>query len=223
MSQEQRLPAPAAVVFDLDGTLVDTVETRIEAWMSVFAEEGLAADRLQVAGLIGADGRRLARDVAARDGQTLTDERAEAIDRRSGEIYEDLNRDPRPLPGARAALDALDGRGIRWAIATSSRAGQVGTSVASLRLAHEPMIVDGSHVEHAKPQPDLLLYAASTLHLPPERCWYVGDATWDMIAAVSAGMLPVGVPTGATGRAELVEAGARVVIGSLANLDELLA
>jgi HAD superfamily hydrolase (TIGR01509 family) len=222
MSEQELRPPPAAVIFDLDGTLVDTVETRIAAWMSTLAEAGIAADRLQVAGLIGADGRHLARQVAASAGEQLADERAEAIDERSGEIYEQLNRDPQPLPGAREALQALDARGIRWAIATSSRAAQVGASVAALRLPQEPMIVDGSHVEHAKPQPDLLLYAASTLGLPPERCWYVGDATWDMIAAVAAGMLPVGVPTGATGRAELTEAGARVVIGSLEHLAALL-
>jgi HAD superfamily hydrolase (TIGR01509 family) len=223
MPEQERRPPPAAVVFDLDGTLVDTVETRIESWMAVFAEEGVAADRLQVAGLIGADGRHLAREVASRAGEQLDDQRAEAIDERSGEIYERLNLDPQPLPGAREALAALDARGLRWAIATSSRAAQVGASVAALRLAHEPMIVDGSHVEHAKPQPDLLLYAASILELPPERCWYVGDATWDMIAAVAAGMLPIGVPTGATGRAELAEAGARVVIASLTDLGDLLA
>jgi HAD superfamily hydrolase (TIGR01509 family) len=221
-TSDSELPVPAAIVFDLDGTLVDTVETRIRAWMAVFEEERIPADRLEVAGLIGADGRRVARDVAARAGEQLDDGRAEAIDKRSGEIYEQLNHDPIPLPGVHDALAALDARGVQWAIATSSRAEQVGTSVAALGLDHRPMIVDGSHVDHAKPEPDLLLYAASTLGVPPERCWYVGDSTWDMMAATAASMVGVGVPTGAVGRAELEEAGARTVIASLDRLVELL-
>lgn len=221
-SSDSELPVPAAIIFDLDGTLVDTVETRIHAWLAVFEEERIRADRLDVAGLIGADGRRVARDIAARAGKQLDDDRAEAIDRRSGEIYEQLNRDPQPLPGVHDALEELDRRGLRWAIATSSRAEQVGTSVAALGLDQQPMIVDGSHVEHAKPEPDLLLYAASTLGVPAERCWYVGDSTWDMMAATAAGMVGVGVPSGAVGRAELEEAGARTVIPSLDRLVELL-
>lgn len=216
------LPKPAAVIFDLDGTLVDTVENRIRAWMAVFGEEQIDADRLEVAGMIGADGRRLARDIASRAGVEIDDERAEAIDRRSGEIYEQLNTAPRPLPGAHDALEALDDRGITWAIATSSRAEQVGASVAALELDHQPTIVDGSHVDEAKPEPDLLLYAASVLAVLPERCWYVGDSTWDMMAATAAGMTAIGVPTGAIGRAELEESGARAVVGSLDRLLDLL-
>ncbi|HET8587735.1 MAG TPA: HAD family hydrolase [Candidatus Limnocylindria bacterium] len=219
---DSELPLPAAIVFDLDGTLVDTVETRIHAWMAVFEEERIRADRLEVAGLIGADGRRVAREIAERAGEQLADARAEEIDRRAGEIYEELNRDPIPLPGVHDALAALDARGVRWAIATSSRAEQVGTSVAALDLDQQPMIVDGSHVDHAKPEPDLLLYAASTLGVPAERCWYVGDSTWDMMAATAAGMVGIGVPTGAIGRAELEEAGARCVIASLDRLRDLL-
>jgi HAD superfamily hydrolase (TIGR01509 family) len=217
-----RLPVASAWIFDLDGTLVDTVETRIRAWLALFDEAGIAADRGEVAALIGADGKRLARAVAVAAGTELSDERAEALDRRSGEIYETLNTDPRPLPGAAELLAQLERRGIRWAIATSSRREQVGTSVAALRLAAQPTIVDGSHVEHAKPAPDLLLQAAAALKLPATACWYVGDATWDMRAAVAAAMVPIGVTTGAAAAEILRAAGARVVVGALADLLPLL-
>jgi HAD superfamily hydrolase (TIGR01509 family) len=216
------LPRPSACIFDLDGTLVDTVETRIRAWLALFDEAGIAADRGEVAALIGADGKRLARAVAAAAGLDLDDERAEALDQRSGEIYGMLNADPRPLPGVADLLEELERRAIRWAIATSSRREQVGTSVEALRLSSPPTIVDGSHVEHAKPAPDLLLQAAAALRLPPTSCWYVGDATWDMRAALAAGMVPVGVTTGAADAGVLRAAGARAVVGRLADLVPLL-
>jgi HAD superfamily hydrolase (TIGR01509 family) len=219
MSTPHSLPHPDAVMLDLDGTLVDTVETRIRAWLTVFAEFEIAAEHGQVAPLIGSDGRFLARSVAEDAGVTLADGLDEAIDRRSGEIYEGLNRAPRPLPGVRGFLSSLEEAGVRWAIATSSRREQVGTSVAALGLDHDPTIVDGSHVEHAKPEPDLLLLAARELGVQADRCWYVGDSTWDMQAAVKAGMVAVAVTAGAAVSADqLRDAGARLVVQDLGTL-----
>jgi phosphoglycolate phosphatase len=123
------------------------------------------------------------------------------------------------LPGATALLARLIRDEVTWAIATSSRREQVAASIAALDLPAEPRIVDGSHVEHAKPAPDLLLLAARELGVGPERCWYVGDATWDMRAAVAAGMEAIAVLAGSgVDEAALRDAGARVV---LATLDDL--
>ena len=217
------LPAPDAVIFDLDGTLVDTVATRIRAWLAAFAEAGIPADRRRVAELIGSDGRRLAREVAHEAERDLDDAGSEEVDRRAGEIYGELNRDPRPLPGARSALEALDSRGIRWAIATSSRPEQVATSVAALGLSHPPTLVDGGRVEHAKPAPDLLLVAAEDLGAAPSGCWVVGDATWDGLAGVAAGMVVIGVTAGAAvDAAALREAGAALVLETLEEFPGLL-
>ena len=212
------LPRPAAVIFDLDGTLVDTVETRILAWLRVFEEEKIPADRGHVAALIGSDGRRLAREVADAAGITLQVGRDEAIDARCGAIFAELNAHPRPLPGVGDLLARLEGARVPWAIATSSRREQVATSVEALALDRQPLIVDGSHVEHAKPAPDLLLLAAQELHADPPTCWYVGDATWDMLAASAAGMVPIGVTSGAADSGTLLGAGARWVIASLGDL-----
>jgi HAD superfamily hydrolase (TIGR01509 family) len=211
-------PRPAAVIFDLDGTLVDTVEARIAAWLAIFDEQGIPADRGHVAALIGADGRRLAREVAAAGGITLEHGRDEAIDARCGEIFAELNAHPRPLPGVDDLLERIEAAGVPWAIATSSRREQVAPSVDALGLSRPPLIVDGSHVEHAKPAPDLLLLAARELHEEPARCWYVGDATWDMLAASAAEMVPIGVTSGAADAAALRAAGARWVVASLAEL-----
>jgi HAD superfamily hydrolase (TIGR01509 family) len=209
---------PAALIFDLDGTLVDTVETRIRAWLQVFEEVGIETSADRVAPLIGSDGRYLARRVADEAASPVDDHRAEEIDRRAGEIYEALNRDPQPLPGAPDLLISLDDRGLSWAIATSSRRDQVGRSVAALRLPREPTIVDGSHVEHAKPAPDLLLLASRELGVEPTACWYVGDSTWDMLAAVAAGMTAIGVSTGWASADDLWGAGASRVVASLHQL-----
>jgi HAD superfamily hydrolase (TIGR01509 family) len=207
------------VILDLDGTLVDTVETRIRAWLAVFAEVGIPARRDQVAPLIGSDGKFLARRVAEEAGVPLRDGRDEEIDRRSGEIYERLNRDPQPLPGVREFLEGLNEGDVPWAIATSSRREQVGRSVEALGLDRQPEIVDGSHVEHAKPAPDLLLRAAHELGVAPVACWYVGDSTWDMEAARNAGMTAVAVTAGAAvSEDDLRRAGATLVVPDLAAL-----
>jgi phosphoglycolate phosphatase len=211
VSELARLPEPQALLFDLDGTLVDTVATRIEAWLATFSELGLEAEESQVAKLIGADGKRLAREVAAAGGRQLTTQEAERIDQRSGEIYDQLNTDPRSLPGARSLLVALTESELPWAIATSSRREQVATSVRALRLASPPTIIDGTHVEHAKPAPDLLLLAAEELETKPAACWYVGDSTWDMEAARAANMVAVGVAYGTPSPRELIDAGAHSV------------
>jgi HAD superfamily hydrolase (TIGR01509 family) len=218
-----RLPRPDAVLFDLDGTLVDTVATRIDAWVATFGEVDLPTSREALAPLIGVDGKRLAREIAARAGRPLDDAAAESIDRRSGEIYERLNHAPRPLPGVRETVAAIEAAGLRWSIATSSRKDQVATSVDALGIDADPSIVDASHVEHAKPEPDLLLEAAAQLEVEPARCWYVGDSTWDMVAAVAAGMVPIGVIAGAAvDAAALRGAGAAAVIDDLIELASAL-
>jgi HAD superfamily hydrolase (TIGR01509 family) len=220
MTQSSALDRPDAVIFDLDGTLVDTVEHRIAAWLQAFREAGIPATRDSVSPLIGSDGKELARRIAREAGRSLEEDRVEAIDKRSGEIYQALNSDPRPLPGAREVATALERGGVAWAIGTSSRREQVRASVEALKLDHEPTIVDGSHVDRAKPSPDLLLLAARQLEVDPSRTWYVGDSTFDMEAAAAAGMYPIGVATGSADVGALRTAGAAEVLKSLVELEQ---
>jgi HAD superfamily hydrolase (TIGR01509 family) len=210
-------------MFDLDGTLVDTVAARIDGWVEALKAIGVSATPEQIAPRIGMDGRRLAREVAAADGRELSDHELEEVDKAAGEGFDRRNGAPRALPGVHSVLEALSAQGLPWVIATSSRAAQVKASVAALELEHEPTIVDGSHVEHAKPAPDLLLLAAEKLGVAPERCWAVGDATWDVRAAVAGRITAIGVTAGsAVSRQDLLDAGAATVIDSLEELPSLL-
>jgi len=217
------LPRPEGVIFDLDGTLVDTVRKRIDGWVEALGEQGMATTADEIGPMIGMDGKRLAREIAAGAGRTLSEEEVEAVDHAAGAAFDRRNREPQPLPGVEDALAAIDMCGARWVIATSSRAAQVRGSVAALGLPHAPEIVDGSHVEHAKPAPDLLLLAARRLRAAPERCWAIGDSTWDARAAVAAGMSAVCVTAGsAVSVGDLLAAGAAVVVPTLADVARLL-
>lgn len=213
---------PRALLLDLDGTLVDTVPLRVASWVAAFELEGIVVPPDELGPLMGADGRWVAREVATRRGLDLDEVAQDRIDRASGEWFGRHDQDRRATPAAGVLLAALDALGLSWAIATSSRPEQTTASVAALGLSQSPPIVDASHVRHAKPAPDLLLAGASQLGVHPADVWYVGDARWDMLAAVAAGMVPVAVLTGATAADALREAGAAIVVATLGELLELL-
>jgi HAD superfamily hydrolase (TIGR01509 family) len=217
------LPRPAGIAFDLDGTLVDTVDARIDGWVEALGAAGLGAARERIAPMIGMDGKRLAREVAAAGGRELSEDETDAVDRAAGAAFDRLNVQPRPLPGAQAMLAELGSLRIPWVIATSSRAEQVRASVAALGLPEPPTIVDGSQVQRAKPAPDLLLRAAERLGADARGCWAVGDSTWDIRAARAAGMAAIAVTAGSAVSGDVLrEAGASLVVGTLGDLRAVL-
>ncbi|MGZ6267542.1 MAG: HAD family hydrolase [Candidatus Limnocylindrales bacterium] len=219
MSQDlSGLREPHALLFDLDGTLVDTVSVRVAAWVEAFRRFDIPADRALLPEYMGSDGRWLAREVARAAGSDIDWALSDEIDRLSGSLFDELNEAPRPLPGAAELLTALEERGFTFCIATASQPGQVAANVNALRLPAPPPIVDASHVKNAKPEPDLLLAAAAQLDVPPADCWYVGDSAWDMMASARARMVAVGVTTGATSSEKLLAAGASVAVNGLPEL-----
>jgi len=214
--------APRAIIFDLDGTLVDTVGTRVHSWMAVFPRFGIDPDPEYLAPLMGSDGKYLARMVAEHYGVELKPGDDAEIDILAGAEFRVLNANPRALPAARDLLESLSDAGLPWAVATSSLPDDARESVASLRLREMPIICDGADVEHAKPAPDLLYKAAGLLGVEPEVAWYVGDSRWDMLAARAAGMRAIAVLTGATDETELRDSGADIVYATLAEFHEEL-
>jgi HAD superfamily hydrolase (TIGR01509 family) len=209
--------APRAIIFDLDGTLVDTVGTRVDSWMAVFPDHGIEPEPAFLAPLMGSDGKYLARMTAEHYGVELKPGEDADIDREAGAEFRVLNADPRPLPAVHDLLEALTERGMPWAVATSSLPDDARESVASLQLHEMPLICDGADVDHAKPAPDLLLKAAHLLDVEPTETWYVGDSRWDMVAAKAAGMRAIAVATGATTEEALAEAGADIIYPTLAE------
>lgn len=213
---------PHAIVFDLDGTLVDTVGTRVDAWMAVFPRFGIQPEPDFLAPLMGSDGKLLARTVAEHYDVALQPGDDARIDAEAGEEFRVLNAEPRALPGAHEVLEWLTDRGLPWAVATSSLPDDARESVASLGLRSMPLICDGADVDHAKPAPDLLFKAAHLLEVDPAGTWYVGDSRWDMLAADAAGMRAIAVLTGATSEADLRVAGAHEVYPTLLELRSVL-
>ena len=209
--------APRAIIFDLDGTLVDTVGTRVDSWMAVFPKFGIDPDPEYLAPLMGSDGKYLARMVAERYGVELKPGDDAEIDIQAGAEFRVLNTHPRVLTAVSETLEGLTDRGMPWAVATSSLPDDARESVQAIGLRSMPIICDGADVEHAKPAPDLLLKAAGLLEAAPAETWYVGDSKWDMVAAKAAGMRAIAVLTGATGAEVLTESGADVIYPTMAE------
>jgi len=197
-----------ALVFDLDGTLVDTVYAHVLAWQRALAEGGLPVDGWRIHRRIGMSGGLFARAVAREVGRPLSDDETEALQRRHGELYRELLPERRPLPGAIELLRQLREAGVVHGIATSGRRPEIDASLAALGVGAETVVVERGDVRRAKPEPDLFLEAARRLDVVPADCYVVGDAVWDLLAARRAGMLSVGLLSGGYGEDELTRAGA---------------
>jgi HAD superfamily hydrolase (TIGR01509 family) len=213
------------LIFDLDGTLVDTVYAHVFAWHRALGEAGLPIEGWRIHRKIGMSGGLFARGVAREVGRNLDDEEVEAVQRRHGELFRELQPERRPLPGAVDLLRSLSEAGVPWGIATSGRRPEIDASLEVLEVPLDAVVVERGHVPRAKPEPDLFLACAERLGLPPDQCYVVGDAVWDLLAARRAGMLSVGVLTGGYGEDELIRAGAFLVYRDAAelrvSLDEL--
>jgi len=211
-----------ALIFDLDGTLVDTVYAHVFAWQRALAEEGMPIDGWRIHRRIGMSGGLFARAVAREVGRELSTEETEAIQLRHGAIFRELLPERRPLPGARELLEDLRGRGIVHGIATSGRRPEIDLSLAALGVGDETVVIDRGDVARAKPEPDLFLACAERLQVSPVDCYVVGDAVWDLLAARRAAMLSVGLLSGGYGSDELLDAGAFRVYDDAAELHESL-
>jgi HAD superfamily hydrolase (TIGR01509 family) len=211
-----------ALIFDLDGTLIDTVYAHVYAWQRAFAEVGLPIDGWRIHRRIGMSGGLFTRAVAREIGRSLTDDEQAELQRRHGELFREILPDRRPLPGARELLESLREGGVPHGIATSGRRPEIDRSLEALGVPAETVVVERGDVLRAKPEPDLFLACQERLGVRPVDCYVVGDAVWDLLAARRAGMLSVGLQTGGYGEDELRAAGAFRVYRDAAELHESL-
>jgi HAD superfamily hydrolase (TIGR01509 family) len=197
-----------ALIFDLDGTLVDTVYAHVFAWQRALAEAGLPIEGWRIHRRIGMSGGLFARAVAREVGRELGGDEVEAIQQRHGELFRGLLPERRPLPGAVGLLRELREGGVVHGIATFGRHPDIDASLEALGVGDETVVVDRGDVLRAKPEPDLFLECARRLGVEAEDCYVVGDAVWDLLAARRARMLSVGLLSGGYGEDELESAGA---------------
>ena len=215
-----------AFLFDLDGTLVDSVYQHVLAWHEALEREGIQLSIWRIHRRIGMSGGLLVNMLLRETGLVLEPERMARIARWHAEAYLRHAVGIRALPGARALLDGLDAAGIPWAIATSSRLETAAPTLALIGVSvdRDP-VVTRDEVEHAKPDPDLFVAAAARIGVSVEHATVVGDSVWDMLAAQHARALGIGLLSGGYGEAELASAGAYRVFADparmLHHLDEL--
>jgi HAD superfamily hydrolase (TIGR01549 family) len=197
-----------ALIFDLDGTLVDTVYAHVFAWQRALAEAGMPIDGWRIHRRIGMSGGLFTRAVARELGRPLTPQEAEAIQTRHGELFRELLPERRPLPEAVELLAELRAGGVAHGIATSGRRPEIDSSLEALGVGPETVVIERGLVGRAKPEPDLFLACAERLGVAADECYVVGDAVWDLLAARRARMLSVGLLSGGYGEDELTRAGA---------------
>ncbi len=211
-----------ALIFDLDGTLIDTVYAHVFSWQLALDEAKMTIDGWRIHRRIGMSGGLFTRAVGRELGRELSAKEAQALQRRHGELFAELLPRRRPLPGAVELLNFLRSNEIPHGIATSGQRPEINASLQALGVGNETIVVERGDVLRAKPEPDLFLECQRRLGLPAEECYVVGDAVWDLLAARRAGILSIGLLSGGYGEDELSRAGAFRVYRDPADLFQSL-
>jgi HAD superfamily hydrolase (TIGR01509 family) len=211
-----------ALIFDLDGTLVDSVYPHVLAWQQALGEAGVAIEGYRLHRHVGSSGSLILRYAQRETGHELSAAQIQQVRDRHEELYRRFAAKPRALPGAAELLAALRAAGVPHAVATASYRPLIDPSLDAVGVGPGTVVVEGSGGLHGKPEPDLFLAAREKLGVPAGQCCVVGDAVWDHIGARRAGMLSVGVLTGGYGEEELYHAGAFRVFRDLGDLHHAL-
>jgi len=219
------LSSRPALLFDLDGTLVDSVYQHVLAWRQALEAMGIELSVWRIHRRIGMSGGLFLKALDREVGRTLSTDEAEQLRQSHAKRFLELWDQVRPLPGARELLTTLTAMRVPWAIATSGSQATAKGPLSMLGIPEGVPIVTRDQVAYAKPNPDLFLAAAERLGVPPGDCFVVGDSIWDLLAAQRAGALGVGLLSGGYGKEELERAGAYRVYEDpadlLGHLDEL--
>jgi HAD superfamily hydrolase (TIGR01549 family) len=207
-----------AFLFDLDGTLIDSVYQHVLAWREALENGGIHLAVWRIHRQIGMSGGLFVNALARETGVTLSADEAERIHEVHSEAFKRYSSQVRALPGAQELLAYLTKAGVPWAIATSGRFESARMSLHLLGVADDIPMITRDMVRHAKPDPDLFLAAAEKLGVPIEDSVVIGDSIWDLLAARRARALGVGLLSGGYGREELERAGAYRVYNDPADL-----
>lgn len=218
MAALRSAPEPVAFLFDLDGTLVDSVYQHVLAWREATQAAGIELPVWRIHRQIGMSGGLMLHALLRETGRPVSKEEAEQIQRVHREAYAKQAASLRVLPGTHELLDTLTAHRIPHAIATSGRMENARHALKLLGLRDDVPVVTRDDVRAAKPDPDLFLEAGARLQVPMSRCVIVGDSVWDLLAARRAFALSVGLLSGGYGQDELERAGAYRVYQDPADL-----
>ena len=197
-----------AVLFDLDGTLLDSVYQRVLAWKEALESAGIPLSVWRIHRRIGMSGGLFVRALVRETGREISQDEANRLRKLHQEAYTRRVPEVRPLPGAQELLTVLTDLEVPWAIATSGNDVVAKASLTLLDVPRDVPVITRDKVAYAKPNPDLFLAAAEALGRPITDSFVVGDSVWDMLAAQRAQALGIGVLSGGYGREELETAGA---------------
>jgi HAD superfamily hydrolase (TIGR01509 family) len=215
----------SAFLFDLDGTLIDSVYQHVISWREALEQVGVSLAVWKIHRRIGMSGGLFVTALRRELGEELDDETVARLPDLHTEAYTRHYGSVRSLPGAGELLQRLTDLGIPWMIATSGEERTAGRARALLGLADDVPMITRDKVRYAKPDPDLFLTAAAHLGIDIRDSIVVGDSVWDLLAARRAGALGIGLLSGGYGREELIYAGAFRVYEDpgdlLAHLDEV--
>ena len=218
-SRQRRGPA---FLFDLDGTLVDSVYQHVLAWREALEQGGIELAVWRIHRRIGMSGGLFLDGLARETGRRLTPEDVARIQKAHAVAFKRQVSQMRPLPGAVELLAYLSQAGVPWAVATSGWLESARPLLEMLGVPAEAPVVTRDQVEHAKPDPDLFLAAAERLKVAAEDSVVVGDSVWDLLAARRARALGVGLLSGGYGQDELERGGAYRVYQDPADLSRHL-
>jgi HAD superfamily hydrolase (TIGR01509 family) len=215
-----------AFLFDLDGTLVDSVYQHVRAWHLALRDEGIDLSVWRIHRKIGMSGGLFTNQLLREIGREVDADTIADLRKRHADHYLSLSKEVRPLPGAVELLQALGDLDLAWAIGTSGRMVTAEPNIRSLGLdPAEITLVTRDQVNYAKPDPDLFVEAARRLETTTQGSYVIGDSIWDILAAARCGALGIGLLSGGYGREELMDAGALRVYDDpadmLAHLDEI--
>jgi HAD superfamily hydrolase (TIGR01509 family) len=210
--------AGPAFLFDLDGTLVDSVYQHVLAWRDALEANGIELSVWRIHRRIGMSGGLLINALLRETGRLLSHEDTVKLQHQHTQAYVQRVSQVRPLPGARRLLERLSTAKVPYAIATSGRMETAGPALEKLSLDPAVPVITRDQVKHAKPDPDLFLEAAARLGVTMADAVVVGDSVWDLLAAQRARALGVGVLSGGYGQDELERAGAYRVYQDPADL-----